>query len=137
MVTTIMRYVVTFKDAGHSTATVQREGITHAQVSNLFWINVALSGALSLLLAAGSPLVAWVYREPRLVPITLILSSTFLLSGLTLQHTPLLNRQTRLPPLALIQIASMVTVVIIGLGMAWLGYRYWALGLSNVVTIAV
>src|SRR6266446_10744916 len=137
MVTTVIGYVVTFKDAGLSTATVQREGITHAQVSNLFWINVALSGALSLLLAAGSPLVAWFYREPRLVPITLILSSTFFLSGLTIQHTALLNRQMRFTALAFIQIASMLTGVIIGIGMAWLGYRYWALVFSNVVTIAV
>ncbi len=55
MVTTVMGFLRVFKDAGLSTATVQREGITHAQVSNLFWINVALSGAISLLLAAGSP----------------------------------------------------------------------------------
>jgi O-antigen/teichoic acid export membrane protein len=137
MVTTIMGYVIIFKDAGLSTATVQREGITHAQVSNLFWINVALSGALSLLLAATSPLVAWFYREPRLVPITLILSSTFFLSGLTIQHTALLNRQMRFTALAFIQIASMLTGVVIGIGMAWLGYRYWALVFSNLVTIAV
>ena len=42
MVTTVMGYLMIFKDAGLSTATVQREGITLAQVSNLFWINVAL-----------------------------------------------------------------------------------------------
>lgn len=137
MVTTIMGYVMTFKDAGLSTATVQREGITHAQVSNLFWINIALSGALSLLLAATSPLVAWFYREPRLVAITLILSSTFFLSGVTIQHTALLNRQMRFMALAFIQIASMLTGVVIGIGMAWLGYGYWALVFSNVVTIAV
>ena len=137
MVTTIMGYVMTFKDAGLSTATVQREGITQAQVSNLFWINVALSGALSLLLAASSPLVAWFYREPRLVVITLILSSTFFLSGLTIQHTALLNRQMRFTALAFIQIASMLTGVVVGIVMAWLGYRYWALVFSNLVTVAV
>src|SRR6476469_9903500 len=71
MVTAVMGYLIIFKDAGLSTATIQREGITHAQVSNLFWINVALSGAVSLILAAASPLVAWFYREERLVPITL------------------------------------------------------------------
>ena len=32
-------------------ATVQREEITHAQVSTLFWINVALSAAVMLVLA--------------------------------------------------------------------------------------
>ena len=45
MVTSVIGYLRVFKDAGLSTATVQREGITHAQVSNLFWINVAVSGA--------------------------------------------------------------------------------------------
>ena len=40
MVWTIMGFLRVFKEAGLSTATVQREGITHAQVSNLFWINV-------------------------------------------------------------------------------------------------
>ena len=128
MVTTIMGYVMTFKDSGLSTATIQRESITHAQVSNLFWINVALSGSLSLLLAAGSPLVAWFYREPRLVAITLILSSTFLLSGLTIQHTALLNRQMRFTALAIIQIASMLTAVVVGIVMAWLGYRVLGFG---------
>src|SRR5437773_8649822 len=52
MVTTITGFLRVFNDAGLSTATVQREGITHAQVSNLFWTNVALGGLASLILAA-------------------------------------------------------------------------------------
>jgi PST family polysaccharide transporter len=137
MVTTVMGYVMVFKDAGLSTATVQREGITHTQVSNLFWLNIALSAAVSLVLAASSPLVAWFYREPRLVVITLILSSTFFLSGLTIQHTALLKRQMRFKALAFIQLTSMLVGVVLGVSMAWLGYRYWALVASNVVTVAV
>jgi O-antigen/teichoic acid export membrane protein len=135
MVATVMGFLRVFKDAGLSTATVQREGITHAQVSNLFWINVAVSGAISLILAAGSPIVAWFYREPRLVPITLILSSTFLFSGLTIQHTALLNRQMRFKAIALIQVSSMLIGVAVGIGMAWLNYKYWALVVSNLVTV--
>ncbi len=108
MVTTVMGYLRVFKDAGLSTATVQREGITHAQVSNLFWINVVMSSAIGLILAAAAPLVAWFYREPRLIPITVILASTFLLSGLIVQHTALLNRQMRFKAIAVIQVGSML-----------------------------
>src|SRR6267143_6536480 len=79
MVTTVIGYLRVFKDAGLATGTVQREGITHAQVSNLFWINVVMSGAIGLIFAASAPLVAWFYREARLIPITVILASTFLL----------------------------------------------------------
>jgi O-antigen/teichoic acid export membrane protein len=136
MVTTVMGYLRVFKDAGLSTATVQREGITHAQVSNLFWINVAVSGAISLIFAGSSPIVAWFYREPRLVPITLVLSSTFLLSGLTIQHTALLNRQMRFKAVAFIQVGSLLIGVAVGIGMAWLNYNYWALVFSNLITVA-
>jgi O-antigen/teichoic acid export membrane protein len=137
MVTTVMGYLIVFKDAGLSTATVQREGITHTQVSNLFWINVALSGGVSLVLAASSPLVAWFYGEPRLVAITLILSSTFFLSGLTIQHMALLQRQMRFKAVAFIQVTSMLVGVVLGISMALLGYRYWALVISNVVMVTV
>src|SRR5438876_149216 len=137
MVTIVIGYLRVFKDAGLSTATVQREGITHAQVSNLLWINLLVSGAMSLILAACSPIVAWFFREPRLIPITLILSSTFLLSGLTIQHTSLLNRQMRFKAVAFIQVGSMLIGVATGIGMAWLRYNYWALVFSHLVTVAV
>ena len=74
MVTTVMGFLWMFQDAGLSTATVQRQQITHAQVSNLYWVNVGVGGVTTLLVAALSPVVAWFYREPRLVAITLVLS---------------------------------------------------------------
>src|SRR5438132_14182963 len=69
MVTTVTGFLRIFQDAGLSMATVQRQEITHAQVSNLFWVNVAVVGATTLLVAASAPVVAWFYREPRLVGI--------------------------------------------------------------------
>src|SRR5262245_19336527 len=59
MVTTIVSFLRIFNDAGLSTATIQREGITHAQVSNLFWTNVACGGLISLLLVVSAPAIAW------------------------------------------------------------------------------
>jgi O-antigen/teichoic acid export membrane protein len=135
MVTVMIGYLQVFKDAGLSTATVQREGITQAQVSNLFWINVGLSGAITLLLAACSPLVAWFYHESRLIGITLALSATFLLNGLAVQHAALLSRQMRFKARAVIQVSSTLIGVALAIGMALLGCKYWALVISNLVTI--
>ena len=95
MVATVMGFLRIFNDAGLSTATVQRDKITHAQVSNLFWANVALGGLASLVLAVSAPAIAWFYREPRLVGVTLALAITFLLSASTVQHLALLKRQMR------------------------------------------
>src|SRR5262245_17257967 len=56
---TLVTFLRIFGDAGLTTAAVQREGITDAQVSNLFWVNVLVSGGVMLLVAGGAPLIAW------------------------------------------------------------------------------
>jgi len=127
MVTTITGFFWIFNEAGLSAATVQREGITHAQVSNLFWTKVVLGGMSSLSLAACAPIVAWFYREPRLVGVTLALSITFLLTSLAVQHLAILKRQMRFKMIALIQIGSVSAGVLVGLGMARLKCGYWSL----------
>ncbi len=116
-----------FKDAGLSTATVQRETITQDQVSNLFWINVALGVVVCLLCAGMSPVVAAFYHDPRIVGIMVGLSVTFLLTGATVQHQALLMRQMRFSTVAFIDVVSMVGSVAVGCCMALLGYGYWSL----------
>ncbi len=127
MVTAIMGLLRIFKDAGLSTATIQREGITHAQVSNLFWINVAVAGLMALIMCALAPAIAWFNHEPKLVAITLWLAITFLVSGSTVQHQALLRRQMRFKALAVIDVGSMAVSLAVGVTMAKLGCGYWSL----------
>jgi O-antigen/teichoic acid export membrane protein len=137
MVATVMGFLRIFRDAGLSTATVQRQEITHAQVSNLFWVNVALGGVATLLVAASAPAIAWFYREPRLVGITLVLSITFVLTSSTVQHIALLNRQMRFGVIAVIDVVSMLVAYLTGIGMALSRYGYWALVGANVVQVTI
>ncbi|PYS43845.1 MAG: hypothetical protein DMG13_34815 [Acidobacteria bacterium] len=122
MVTTVMGFLRIFQ-------------VTHAQVSNLFWVNVAVGGVITLLMAASAPVVAWFYREPRLVGITLALSVTFLLASSAVQHTALLNRQMRFGVIAIIDIVSMVAGYLTGIGMALWNYGYWALVGASVTQV--
>jgi Membrane protein involved in the export of O-antigen and teichoic acid len=127
MVTTVTGFLRVFKDSGLSIATVQEEKITHAQVSNLFWINVGISALTSLALAASAPIIAWFYHNPRLIPITLSLALTFLISGSTIQHQALLKRQMRFKTLAIIEVSSVAVGVLVGVIMALIGCGYWSL----------
>ena len=127
MVMTVTNYLRVFKDAGLSIATVQRERITHAQVSNLFWTNIAVGALCSLIGAAAAPVIARFYHNPRLIDLTLILSATFIISGSTVQHQALLRRQMRFKALALIDVSSLAVGVLVGVIMAALGYGYWSL----------
>jgi PST family polysaccharide transporter len=127
MVTTIMGFLRIFNEAGLSTATMQREGITHAQVSNLFWTNITLGAAVTLLWCALAPAIAWFYREPRLLGVTLALCATFVLTSASVQHLALLKRQMQFKTIAKIQVAAAGAGVLAGVGMALAKYGYWSL----------
>jgi PST family polysaccharide transporter len=131
MVTAVTGFLTIFKHGGLATPTIQREQITQAQVSNLFWVNLGVSGLCTLITAALAPVLAWFYHDSRLVPITLALSTTFLIGGFRVQHLALLRRQLRFKALAIIDVGSMALGAAVGIIMALMQFRYWSLvGLS-------
>jgi O-antigen/teichoic acid export membrane protein len=127
MVLGITSLVAVLSQLGLSIATIQREKITQAQVSNLFWINVGTSAILAMVSFALSPLAARFYHDPRVTGIMLALSTTFLLAGSTVQHQALLTRQMRFGALALIDVTSTAFGFALACFLAWRGFAYWAL----------
>ncbi|MHA6964802.1 lipopolysaccharide biosynthesis protein [Zobellella denitrificans] len=134
MVTVFTGLALQLMEGGLSMATIQRDQITHAQVSNLFWINSALGACLCLLGILISPLVATIYNEPRLTLVMMAMSLTFLIGGLSVQHDALLRRQMRFKALSVIDILSMAAGIIAGIAAALAGLQYWALVLTPNVT---
>lgn len=134
MVLGVTAIVSVFTKLGLSIATIQRENITQAQVSNLFWVNVGFSGLLALLTAGLAPLTARFYHDSRITGIMLALALTFLLTGSTVQHTALLTRQMRFPRLAVIDVSAAA----LGFSVACIGARfgmsYWALVMQQLIT---
>lgn len=132
MVIAIAGFLIVFKDAGLSMATIQREEISHEQVSFLFWINVGTGLFLGLFLAFLAPAIGWFYGQPRLVPVTLALSLTFPLNALIIQHQALLKRQMEFGKLVFIQLSSAVISLAVAIIGAFLGWSYWALVASQI-----
>ncbi len=127
MVTAVTGIAGQFSQLGLSTVTVQRRDIDHHQVSNLFWINVALGATLFVLFSAMSPLVAAFYGDSRLIPITIAVSSAFLWGGLMVQHDALLSRQMKQPQSAFVRLAASVISAVLAVILALRGFGYWAL----------
>lgn len=136
MVTVFTGLALQFMEGGLSMATIQRDQITHAQVSNLFWVNGALGTALCLLGILISPLIAALYDEPDLTMVMAVMSLTFLIGGLSVQHDALLRRQMRFKAISVIDIVSMVAGIIAGISAAFAGFGYWALVITTVTTLA-
>lgn len=127
MVTVIVNFAEMFKDAGLSMATVQKDKISHEQISTLFWLNVLISAFLGLCVLVCSPFVAWFYGKPELTAVTAALSISFIVTGLTIQHSALLQRNMQFGTLAFIKITSYIISIIVAIILALAGFRYWAL----------
>jgi PST family polysaccharide transporter len=127
MVIVVASFAVIFKDLGLSTATIREKTITHAQVSNLFWINALIGLTSMTIVVATSPITAWFYHDARLVPIAVAFSIAFLFGGLTVQHQALLKRQMQFDKIAYITIFSSLASSILGVIIAWWQKNYWAL----------
>lgn len=127
MVAALVSFAQMFKDAGLSTATVQREQITHDQISTLFWINIAISLGLTVFVWFLAPLISSFYGDPRLTPITLVVGISILLSGLGVQHQALLRRRFAFKSLAIADVSAQVFATVIGIILALIGAGYWSL----------
>lgn len=134
MVIAVTNFVMMFKDMGLSIATVQRAEINHAQISTLFWINTAIGFGLTLLVAALAPAIAWFYREPRLLAVTLVLATAFIFSGLTIQHQALLRRHMYFVALATVEVTAILIGVVTAVVAAYYGAGYWSLVLMQLAT---
>jgi PST family polysaccharide transporter len=133
MASAITGFMMIFKDLGLSMATIQREEITHAQVTGLFWVNVGVSAVLAVIAGASAPGIAWFYGDERLVEITMALSIGFLFGGLTTQHEAILKRQMRFQVLAALEVASILIGSAVAIVFALMGGGYWSLVLLNLM----
>jgi O-antigen/teichoic acid export membrane protein len=127
MVTAFTGILNLLKDFGLSAATVQRLEVTDEQISTLFWFNIVFGGVLASLLMGSAPLVVRFYHEPRLLSVTIVLATAFIFNAAGVQHSALLQRQMRFTALAAVDIVSLVVSTTVGISMAALGFKYWAL----------
>src|SRR6266849_3584699 len=85
MVVVMTGFLALFRDAGLSAVTVQRDTLSHNQVSTLFWINASVGAALAALLVVASPAIAAFYHDPRLTSICVVSALSFLIHGFSIQ----------------------------------------------------
>jgi O-antigen/teichoic acid export membrane protein len=134
MVAIVIGFAEIFRDAGLSTATIQNEQITHEQISSLFWVNTFIGIFLFVCLLSGAPLIGWFYKKPELIPVTAVLSLSFVLNGLAIQHLSLLQRHMRFGTIGIIRISSQAIALLIAIFLAYRGWHYWSLVGSSIVT---
>lgn len=116
-----------FKDLGLSSSTIQRATLTHAQLSTLHWVNVAVGAVLTGLVALLAPLVSHFLGRPELTMITVFVSFTFLIGGFSTQQSALLIREMRFGRREFASLAGSLSTFLIAAVFALNGFSYWSL----------
>ena len=132
MVFSVTAIAEQISEFGLSTATIQCRELSHPQVTNLFWINFGAGCLLSLLICGLAPGIASFYRNPELLPMTLLISTTFIWGGLTVQHQALLSRQMKQAHMGTIRLSASFLSVVVAIILAINHLGVWALAWREV-----
>lgn len=119
-----------FQDMGISNAIIQRQSVTHIQLSSLYWLNIASGIMLTLIILAITPLVALFYNEPRIVELMSILSSVFILVALGNQYRVLCQKNLDFRTMEIINIIASIASLAVAIILAIKGLGVMALVLA-------
>jgi O-antigen/teichoic acid export membrane protein len=127
MVLVFSGLIFLFSDLSFGAALIQRERLTEADRSTVFWTSVGVGTALTLLGIAVSPLVADFYGEPSVGPLFAALSVSFLVVSAASTQTALLTREMNFRALEIRNMAGAAASAAVGISLAALGYGAWAI----------
>lgn len=111
-----------FQDMGLSNAIIQRQNITHTQLSSLYWLNIASGIVLGLIVLAISPLVAVFYDEPRITWLMAILSSVFILVAIGNQYRVLCQKELDFRTMETINVIASISSLAVAITLAVQGF---------------
>lgn len=146
MVLPLVLFLRLFTTLGLNVATVGRAEISPAQVSALFWWNLALGVVTTAVTALLAPLLVWFYAlrgslptgdDQTLLWLTIALGGTALVSAVSAQHQALLERRLQLARVNGLRLAGQLAGAVTGAGAALAGAGVWALVAQQYVELLV
>lgn len=125
---TILDY---FVDFGFSSAIIRKKEINATETSTIFWLNIMIGGACTILVFSCAPILAWFYKMPQIKDVIHVTSLSFLISSFGTLQTALFQRALnfRIPFIA--RLISGITSGILGIILALCDFGVWALVFSN------
>jgi O-antigen/teichoic acid export membrane protein len=125
-------------DLGLSGAVIQRDDHSREKISTVFWINVAMSVALCLVLALGiGPLLAHVYGQPVLMWMLVAYGGKLLFQNVYVIPHALMRRELRFKELSVLRVIANVGECAGKIGFAWAGLGVWAFVLGPLIRVFV
>lgn len=122
-----MAIATALADVGFGSSLSRSPKVDDADLSTIFYYNVGMSLVLYLLFYLVSPFIADYFHNPVLSPVLRVLMLCLIINSLGGIHGILIFRQMFFRQELYMQTISWIISAIVGIGMAYMGYKYWAL----------
>ena len=127
MILVFTGFASTIADAGLSSAIIQKQAISEASLSSVFWLSLAIGCALTIIVAFAASPLAQFYNEPRLQPMAIALAFNFVLASLCVVPYALLQKNLDFRSRFWIETVAISSSGIAALGLALAGAGVWSL----------
>ena len=121
-----------FLDSGLGAALIQKKHLTEDDKCSIFYFNLAVGLAVAILLCLAAPWIAAFYQQPLLVPLTRVLSLSFVINAFGLVQSALLMKLIDFKTLTKINIIASICSGTLGMVLAFAGWGVWSLAVQQV-----
>lgn len=120
-----------FIQYGFSTGLIQKKEVSEEHLSSVFYVNMAMSFVLYIVLYFCAPFVAKFYHEEELISLLRVLSLVLIIGASFTVHNAILSRNLEYKKSFFRNILNLVTQGIVGIAMALNGFGVWSLVYSK------
>ena len=136
MVSVVLGIARLFADLGVNSAFVQSRDVTEEQRSSLFWLNVSMSGGLTVLVVILSPVFAALFGDSRLTPLIMLSATTFVLGALGQQVKMAAEKELQFKTVVILDLVAAALGFGTAVSAALAGWGVYALVASGIVATA-
>jgi len=129
----ICAFLLIFANKGFDDAIIQRNELDERTKSTAFWTSIGAGIVLTVVGCMVSPLAAFFFEEPRLVPVLCVLSLSMFFGASAAVPQALLRRELNLKPLALRELFGRAIGGAVGVTMAVMDYGVWSLVANQII----
>ncbi len=134
MVATFSGVVALLQLQGFASALIQKQNITEAHKSSVFWLTLAMGIFLALLMNGTAPWIGKFYNNDQVIPIARVVAIVFVISSLGAVHIALLTKAMDFKALSLADIVGSAIGGVIAIVLAFRGAGVWSLVWQWIIT---
>lgn len=123
-------FIVVFNgivDSGFSNALIRKQDCTEEDYNTMFFVNLAMSIFLFIILFFCAPFISHFFKRPELTSLTRVMGLMMIFNALSLVQVTILTKRIDFKTKTKASLISAIISGIVGIGMAYAGCGVWSL----------